>query len=627
MFQRQHSTPLGPRERGGRPLTAGPTARAARCLVLRRPDGVSPCARDHLRFSVCGHRTSPCRRSGYALLFVLAFTGISLIALTGALQWATTNARLTDRNNQYFSTAAAAEAATEKVLARVLYDYQNQGESLVYANLPVYQTLVPTPEEEPAWANFRFPSPVGSDDGVYVTRLSPEAFIELNSQYTGLRGVAASYRIVGNAWELNRPNNVGVGVKQDIQVASIPVFQFAIFYSLDLEIHNGPAMTINGRVHGNQNIYADPGSSTTYQSDVTAAGTIFVNQRSPNDPRVGTQGGQVIFLGAHDSGVRALTLPIGTNNTPAAVHAVIEVPPAGESPSSTMGRQRYYNKADLIVLVTDTGVTAMSGAFNNFATSVPWNQASNFVKTSVSFYNKREQRTVQATEIDVAKLAAWSATNTTLRPALGDRDVRALYVADLRSQTSSTQSGVRLVNGQTLPPLGLTVATPNPLYVKGHFNAPAAHLGTTNTSLTKPASLVADAVTILSGNWNDANSTKSLSNRTATDTTVNAAIIAGIVESNSTSYSGGVENFPRFLENWSGRTLTYNGSMVVMFPSQIATGPWRGTGSSIGIYNPPQRNWAFDVNFLDPTKLPPGTPEMRVVIRGQWAMLPPGRVE
>lgn len=627
MPPRQRATPSTPSDRRLRPLTAGHLASAGCRLTRRRPGQTSALTRERLGISDFGFRTPLCHRSGYAVLFVLAFTGISLIALTGALQWAATNAHLTDRNNQYFATAAAAEAATEKVLSRVLHDYQSQGESLVYANLPVYQTLVPTPEEEPAWADFQFPSPAGPDDGVYVARLSPEAFIELNSQYTGLRGVAASYRIVGNARKLNRPDDVIVGIKQDIQVASIPVFQFAIFYSLDLEIHNGPAMTINGRVHSNQNIYADPGTSTTYQSDVTAAGNIFVNQRSPNDPRPGTQGGSVNFLGAHDSGVRSLTLPIGTNNSPTAVHAVIEVPPAGESPNSAMGRQRYYNKADLIVLVTDTGVTATSGAFNSFATSVPWNQVSNFVNTGVSFYNKREQRTVQATEIDVAKLAAWSATNTILRPALGHRDVRAMFVADLRSQTSSTQSGVRLVNGQTLPPLGLTVATPNPLYVKGHFNAPPAHLGTTNTSLTKPASLVADAITILSGNWNDANSTKSLSDRTATDTTVNAAIIAGIVESNSTSYSGGVENFPRFLENWSGRKLTYNGSMVVMFPSQIATGPWLGTGSSIGIYNPPQRNWAFDVNFLDPTKLPPGTPEMRVVIRGQWAMLPPGRIE
>ena len=41
------------------------------------------------------------------------------------------------------------------------------------------------------------------------------------------------------------------------------------------------------------------------------------------------------------------------------------------------------------------------------------------------------------------------------------------------------------------------------------------------------------------------------------------------------------------LKRTTNGTLTYNGSMVVMFPSQIATGLWRGTGETIGIYTPP----------------------------------------
>ena len=45
--------------------------------------------------------------------------------------------------------------------------------------------------------------------------------------------------------------------------------------------------------------------------------------------------------------------------------------------------------------------------------------------------------------------------------------------------------------------------------------------------------------------------------------------MAGIVETANNDYSGGVENFPRFLENWSGSTFTYNGSMVVLYLSQF----------------------------------------------------------
>lgn len=81
------------------------------------------------------------------------------------------------------------------------------------------------------------------------------------------------------------------------------------------------------------------------------------------------------------------------------------------------------------------------------------------------------------------------------------------------------------------------------------------------------------------------------------------------------------------LKRTTNGTLTYNGSMVVMFPSQIATGLWRGTGETIGIYNPSIRAWAFDQNFRDPNKIPPGTPSVRVLIRGAWAMVRPGTTD
>jgi len=299
---------------------------------------------------------------------------------------------------------------------------------------------------------------------------------------------------------------------------------------------------------------------------------------------------------------------------------VLEKPPAGEDKTSLMGQQRYYNKADLILQVADGGVTATSGSFNNFATSIPASQVAAFLSAS-SFYNKREGKTIQASEIDIAKLKNWSTTNTVLRAALS-RDISSIYIVDTRTQAASTEVGVRLVNGQTLPSGGLTVATPDPVYIKGNYNAPTAALGTSDTSGTKPASIVADAITILSTAWSDSNAGNGIANRLAGNTTVNAAFLAGIVQSDGSHYSGGVENFPRFLEDWSGDTFTYNGSMVVMFDSRYAIVRWGGAD----VYSPPSRNWFFDVNFMDATKLPPGTPSILTVIRGSWAIVSPNSV-
>ena len=167
------------------------------------------------------------------------------------------------------------------------------------------------------------------------------------------------------------------------------------------------------------------------------------------------------------------------------------------------------------------------------------------------------------------------------------------------------------------------MATPNPLYTKGHFNQPTAgFLGTTNTSNTRPASLVSDAYTLLSGSFTDSASSSGYSSRTAADTTVVAAIVAGNVPSAGT-YSGGVNNLPRLLEAWSGHTYTLDGSMVCLFNSAKATAPFQNPGV---YYSAPSRNINFDSNFTDPTRLPPGTPSVRTLIRNKWAAPPPGMV-
>ena len=84
----------------------------------------------------------------------------------------------------------------------------------------------------------------------------------------------------------------------------------------------------------------------------------------------------------------------------------------------------------------------------------------------------------------------------------------------------------------------------------------------------------------------------------------------------SLHYSGGIENFLRLEENWSqSYILTYNGSLVVMFPSIYATNFWQVPGNYYGV---PTRHWGFDVNFTDPNKLPPLTPKFYRIVRASW---------
>jgi hypothetical protein len=193
---------------------------------------------------------------------------------------------------------------------------------------------------------------------------------------------------------------------------------------------------------------------------------------------------------------------------------------------------------------------------------------------------------------------------------------------------SGPRHGVRLVDGAlgNLPLRpdngqgGFTLASEQPAYVLGNYNANAGGFGDPHAA----AAVMADTVTLLSNNWQDTSSFTSpatVAGRNAATSYYRLAIasgkninfpqpaFAGVPQDFGTD--GGVHNFLRYLENWGGQTLNYEGSMVSLFYSQYATGVFKCCGT---VYSPPTRAYAFDTDFLDLSKLPPGTPRFRDVV-------------
>jgi hypothetical protein len=74
---------------------------------------------------------------------------------------------------------------------------------------------------------------------------------------------------------------------------------------------------------------------------------------------------------------------------------------------------------------------------------------------------------------------------------------------------------------------------------------------------------------------------------------------------------GGMHNFLGMLENWSGQTLNYRGSMISFYYSRQSLGVYKCCST---VYSPPTRAFAFDTDFLNPALLPPGTPTFRDVV-------------
>jgi hypothetical protein len=181
---------------------------------------------------------------------------------------------------------------------------------------------------------------------------------------------------------------------------------------------------------------------------------------------------------------------------------------------------------------------------------------------------------------------------------------------------------LKIINGgmvgavNNVPAAGFTVASENPVFVQGNFNA------TTTSATAEPnvaTSIVADTVTLLSNSFVDGSTFRwpnNMTNRNATETSYRFAMITGkalpfaypgwgVTEWGS---DGGVHNFMRMLEDWGGQTLRYRGSMVSLWFSRQATGPYRADAN---VYAPPSRGYNFDVDFLTPALLPPGTPAFR----------------
>lgn len=193
---------------------------------------------------------------------------------------------------------------------------------------------------------------------------------------------------------------------------------------------------------------------------------------------------------------------------------------------------------------------------------------------------------------------------------------------------------LKLVDGSTFSAgvcdtvqCGLTVASENPVYVQGDYNAqPNGVLNGTYVA----ESVIADAVTFLSDNWNDVNSFAfpygsggviTNGGRNAVSTTYRMAIVGGkgvpfnltgVAGTAAADYGtdGGAHNFLRYVENWGGDTLYYTGSIVSLYYNHQAVGLYKCCNT---VYSPPTRDYTFDKQFLTPSLLPPQTPMLRSI--------------
>lgn len=584
------------------------------------------------------------RRRGLALLYAVfgAFMAASMVAMM--LAFALSANRVSGLKRNHVQAAHLAEGAVESAKKQIQTAIAN------WSAVPSTGTIT-----------------IGADSATFNVR--PTGFSETVTDPAGIQTLV-------NAYEVEADSEVAghrAHVSRIINSQATPIFQYAVFYTNDLEVLPGPNMTLKGRVHSNHDMYLGcNGNTLTMDTNyVHAVGNIYRNRKDDPTQSQGTvmirnwvqnpfdalepsvffmmkSQGQMNSLGVatisgydshftqgydqngngnyfdhgdwlpwgpgalqywqqptgymhgtgntvmdSDHGVTEAVTPLigsikmfdampggtgGNYNFNPGTGTYVQVPPG----TGAYNEGYYHSQAGLSIIGDPVHNTWHAYDAAGVDVSAAVSSAISFIQT----YDAR-QANDQAPKVKVINVNMGLLAASGKFPANG-----LLYAANYSEGTGVHANGVQLTNGATLP-AKLTVVSEDPLYIKGDYNINAK----------KGAAVIADAVNLLSNAWDNTKTAGHLP--TASNTTYNAAMICGNQATQVGGYNGGLENLPRFHEDWSGKNCSIMGSFVNTWYSQYATGTW-GIGGDR--YNPPNRIWGYDPAFNSVANLPPYTP-------------------
>jgi len=462
----------------------------------------------------------------------------------------------------------------------------------------------------------------------------------------------ATFEIMGYASVGGNPSKTKDKASQQatvykmVETTGTPILQFLAFYNGDMEVNPGPYAHFHGRMHTNGDMFLtdrDTSKGMVLDTDhVQAFGNMY--RSYSNKAAAGAFAATAVETGAtgdvwvRKQGTTPLsdaTIDANPANDPGLVNWSLGLQSGtgfgstamsnwnGTVLDKSMGAQQmvpptlqsiqpggYY---DLNASLSIRNGVAMQGGTD--VTSLINAQQANTI-TSSTIWDAREGKNMPVVTIDMGKLM-----QTSYAPKI-------LYATDSNATAnpSTMASGVQLINGSYIGGTsGVTVASNLPVYVKGDYNGftdpttglsipaingiPQTQNASGNVVPTVPCAIMADAVNLLSNKWDGTKSSTS-GVPAASNTTYNTAIVAGNqatvadpTNPNDHGYNGGLQNLPRFHEDWSGGVkCNIAGSFVNLWRSQIATGVY---GQS-GVYSPPERHWDFDQQFS--SAFPPGIP-------------------
>lgn len=582
------------------------------------------------------------KRQGSALLMISTLaTLLMLVAMLSTIT-AVSDTNVTHEDKIKTKLELAAESGIRRAKAKINLSFENPNLTKLEPNILFQGTDEDDTTSDPAEKAFddteSFYSGGAGSDYYSYNITSNDNTPDITVKYSIKRA-----NLTGNGWTrdskftkynmeiesvASAPGYGWVGLKENATAKRTTLFMYQIFYENDLEILPGPTFNLKGLVHTNGNLYLNSNDNNflnIYTDSLTTFGNVTRGRLDRNE----ITGTVRITKGSKDGDLVSMTSGEGSTNNNWMSNAInkwngtlkdkklgaerLEAPKLGSfQPGGFYDQQAGLN----IKVITASGTPQYKISYNGSShtyTSAQLNNA--LTETQIYDYREYPSKTdptkntpIKLTNVDINKLK----TALGYYPSNGliymtrDDAVADLDRNDFTPDSRRVVSGFKLVNSSTLP-AATTFVSNLPTYIQGNFNV---HSSTDpNVDTWKPSAIIADAINLLSNDWRDnynwkdprVNSGTPMPKAAASGGEYNTVFITGNLPTKSGQYNGGLENFPRFLEDWSSRTCKTSGGFIQLFRSQYATGLW---GSAY--YSPPNRNWSSESRFSDLRSLPPG---------------------
>jgi Tfp pilus assembly protein PilX len=258
---------------------------------------------------------------GSVILVVLIFTTVLSLIAGSLLSYTLTERRLNHSNRLRFQAKNATEAALEYAAAetrtRLTRNLNFASNEFVSAPITAHETRLK--KLLPSKAN-KYNSVAWRDVELWASQISDPVrkFIDpsnAGNDFDPLRGQtvgAQSVRFLATARAADAvAENMGYAT-QSIEIRDAALFNYAIFYNLDMEFHPGPNMTVVGPVHANESSYLTEGGGLKFTDVVTTAGDFVIGTK--NSPSSRPSGKDIKFpTGVDDDGDGKIDL-VSVNN-------------------------------------------------------------------------------------------------------------------------------------------------------------------------------------------------------------------------------------------------------------------------------------------------------------------------